>query len=387
MGLLDMIKLMKIGLNGQHLLSNQPAGPETYTFNLIRYLAKLDKTNQYIVYFNQNPPTGFFDKISHGNPNFTYKVLQKKLSWTHVSLTLELIKNPVDIFFTAVHTLPFFLSARIKKIVMIHGLEYKYSKDYKNIFRKLFIPLPIWFSIVFANKVIVPSNATKNEILNKHWLFVNKDKFEVVYEGVSENIVESANEKVLEIREKYHIGNSDYLFFISTLQPRKNVPAMIGAFSQAVMKLNQDLKLVISGKKGWLYEDVLEAPKKFGVKEKIIFLDWTPSEDVPALFSGAKAFINVSLEEGFGIPLIEAMACKTQCVVSNIPPFKEIGLEFPIYVNPKDMTSIKDGILQAVQNPLGQDRIEGAYKRSQEFTWESTARNTLAVFENVFKNV
>ena len=378
---------MKIGLNGQHLLANQPAGPETYTLNLFKNLAKLDKTNLYVVYFDQVPPIGFFDKISSGNPNFSYKVLPKKFSWTHVSLALELFKNPVDIFFTAVHTMPIFSPMKTKKVVMIHGLEYKYSQDYKNFLRKLIIPLPIWFSIVSANKIIVPSNATKNEILNKHWPLVDKDKFEVVHEGIPENIMKTGNEQVLEIREKYHIGESDYLFFISTIQPRKNVSAMIEAFSQAVEELNQDLKLVIAGKKGWLYEDALETPKKFGVENKVIFLDWTQSEDVPALFSGAKAFINVSLEEGFGIPLLEAMECKTQCVVSNILPFKEIGLEFPIYVDPKNITSIKNGVLQAVQNPIGQDRIEKAYKHSQEFTWEKTARNTLTIFESLVKNI
>ena len=173
---------MKIGLNGQHLLANQPAGPETYTLNLFKNLAKLDKTNLYVVYFDQVPPIGFFDKISSGNPNFSYKVLPKKFSWTHVSLALELFKNPVDIFFTAVHTMPIFSPMKTKKVVMIHGLEYKYSQDYKNFLRKLIIPLPIWFSIVSANKIIVPSNATKNEILNKHWPLVDKDKFEVVHE-------------------------------------------------------------------------------------------------------------------------------------------------------------------------------------------------------------
>lgn len=387
MGLLAIIKQMRIGLNGQHLLSSQPAGPETYTFNLFQNLAKLDKTNQYIVYFDQNPPIGFFNKISCGNPNFTYKVLRKKLSWTHVSLALELFKNPVDVFFTAVHTFPVFVSTKTKKVVMIHGLEYKYSKDFRNPFRKLIIPIPIWFSIISANKVIVPSNATKNVILNKHWPFVNKDKLEIVYEGIPENIMRTENEKIMEIREKYHIGNCDYLFFISTIQPRKNVPAMIEAFSKAIKGINRNLKLVIAGKRGWLYKNTLKAPKKFGVEKNVIFLDWIPSEDISPLFSGAKAFINVSLEEGFGIPLIEAMACKTQCVVSDVPSFKEIGREFPIYVDPKDIMSIKNGILRAVQSPLGQDKLEEAYKRSQEFTWEKTARNTLAILENIVKNV
>ena len=382
-----MIKLMKIGLNGQHLLSAQPAGPETYTLNLFKNLALLDKTNLYVVYFDQVPPIGLFDKISSGNSNFSYKVLPKKFSWTHVSLALELFKNPVDIFFTAVHTIPIFSPIKTKKVVMVHGLEYKYSQDYKNFFRKLIIPLPIWFSIVTANKVIVPTNATANEILTKNWPFVNKNKLEIIYEGVSKNFMKEEVEKITQVREKYKFGISDYLFFISTIQPRKNIPAMIEAFSQAVKELNLDLKLVISGKKGWLYESALEAPKKFDVENKVIFLDWVPSEDVSALFSEAKAFINVSFEEGFGIPLLEAMACKTQCIVSNIPSFKEIGLGFPIYVDPKNITSIKNGILQAIQSPTSQDMLEKAYKHSQEFTWEKTARNTLTVFENVVKNI
>jgi glycosyltransferase involved in cell wall biosynthesis len=381
---------MKIGLNGQKILIKDPAGPEVYTINTFKALARLDTQNQYIVYFTKEPTKDFWQELSQGNANFSYKVLKKNISWTHLSLGIELIKNPVDVFFAATHTIPITKLKKTKYVSMIHGLEYKANRQfYKSPLRFLLQPIILWFVLLFSKIIIVPSVATRDAILSKRWPFLKAHKVRVIYEGVNESFYHREKGEVEKIRKKYQLGQDPYLFFVSTIQPRKNIPAVIEAFSLATEENKglKNLKLVISGKKGWLYEKSLEAPEKYGVSEKVLFLGRTPDEDLPVLFSGAEYFINCSLEEGFGIPLLEAMACETPAIVSNIPAFRELGRNFPIYVDPKKVISIKKGILKAMKNPADKSTRLAAREISQQYTWENGAQQLISVFESFFKHL
>ncbi|MFC1700196.1 glycosyltransferase family 4 protein, partial [Patescibacteria group bacterium] len=304
---------MKIGLNGERLLSENPAGAEKYSHHIFSAMAKVDTENSYIVYLPDEPSKRYWDSLSRNNPNFSYKVIKKTLSWTQFDLALELIRNPVDIFFSAVHTMPVLRSKKTKFVGMIHGLEYTYSHGYKNPIKKFFLEGPVKYVAKHSDYVIVPSQATKDEIGKKGW----KNDITIVYEGVNEIFCRKSEEEIKKIRDKYNIGNSPYLLFVSTIQPRKNIPNMIAGFSKAA-KSHPDLKLLIAGKRGWDFDESLSAPKKYGVGNKVMFLGRALDEDLPSLFSGAVGHINVSFEEGFGLPLLEALACETPSVVSDI---------------------------------------------------------------------
>lgn len=379
---------MIIGLNGQRLLIDKLAGPEKYTLNTFKAFAKVDQKNKYIIYFDKNPPKGFFDEIKVNNPNFSYKVVPKLLSWTQGGLALELIKNPVDIFFTAVHTMPVIKLPKVKVVGMVHGLEYRFSKRYKNTFWKNVLRLHEWYVCIFSKEVVVPSQATKNEIIKRNWIGINKEKIMVIPEGVNNTFYKRKTDEITKIRRKYNIGTNKYLLFVSTIQPRKNIPMMVKAFNKVINenKNLENVKLLISGKRGWLYGQSLEAPSKYGAEKNVVFLGFTPDEDIPILLSGAIGYISLSFEEGFGLPLLEAMACETPSVVSNIAAFKELGQEFPIYVNPHDENNIKEGILQILTTPRDENKIKRARERALQFTWENTATQIISLFERLVKN-
>lgn len=381
---------MRIGLNGQKLLIKEPAGPEVYTLNTFKAFAGLDQDNKYTVYFEQKPSKEFWQDLSQGNKNFSYKVLKKNLSWTHISLGLDLLKNPVDVFFGATHTLPIIRSKKTKFVSMIHGLEYKTNRQfYKSPLRFLIHPLVLWHTLVFSKVIIVPSIATKEAITSKSWPFLRAQKIRVVYEGVDDSFYKRPKNEIDKIREKYHLDSSPYLFFVSTIQPRKNIPKMVEAFSQAVKqeKTLENLNLVISGKKGWLFQESLDAPKKFQIEDKVHFLGRTSNEDLPTLLSGAEYFISCSLDEGFGIPLLEAMACETPAIVSDIPAFRELGRNFPVYVDPQNTFNIKKGIIEAMKNPPSKQSRSKLRKLSEEYTWEGGAKQLVSVFESFFKHL
>lgn len=370
---------MKIGLNGQVIQNDKPAGPEIYTINLFKSLAKIDKENLYTIYLDKKPSEEFFQDITGGNPNFSYVVIEGKKLWTQYYLAKELLKNPVDVFFTAIHTIPIIRSKKTKFVVMIHGLEYKFTKGFKNPLKKLKIERPIRCAAINSDKIIVPSQATKDEIKKRKW-GADDEKIEIVYEGVSNEFYERDETEVQKIREKYGVVGKPYLLFVSTIQPRKNLPNTIRAFSQFINE-NPEMKktqLLIAGKNGWDYQESLEAPLKYGVVDNVKFLGRVPTEDLPALFSGAKGYINISFEEGFGLPLLESMACGKPSVVSDIPAHREVGGSLPIYANPFNVENIKDGIFKIMTTDFDKNLL---LDRAAGFSWKRTAEKTLGILK------
>jgi glycosyltransferase involved in cell wall biosynthesis len=370
---------MKIGLNGERLLIKNPAGAEKYSHHIFSAMAKVDTKNEYIVYFTKEPLKRYWDSLSRNNPNFSYKVIKKTLSWTQFDLALELIRNPVDVFFGAVHTMPVFRSPKTKFVGMIHGLEYTYSHGYKNPIKRFFLEGPVKYVVKHSNHIIVPSQATKDAIDEKGW----ENNISIVFEGFDETFNRKSEKEIRKVRDKYNIGNSPYLLFVSTIQPRKNIPNMVGGFSK-VTEEHPDLKLLIAGKEGWDFDESINAPKRYGVENKVMFLGRIPDEDLPSLFSGAAGHINVSFEEGFGLPLLESLACETPSVVSNIPPYHEVGGDLPIYVDPNSIKAIENGILDLLKKKHNREKLR---KRAELFSWSESAKKTISILESVFENL
>jgi glycosyltransferase involved in cell wall biosynthesis len=374
---------MKIGLNGQVIQISNPAGPEVYTINLFKNLARLDSENDYTIYLDKTPSKEFFNEITGGNPKFSFKVLEGEKLWTQRYLAKELIKNPVDVFFTAVHTIPMIRTGKTKFVVMIHGLEYKFTKGFKNPLKKLKIERPIRYAAKHSDKIIVPSKATKDEILKRRW-GIKDEKIKIVYEGVSEEFYERTGDEIKKIREKYDLKDSPYLLFVSTIQPRKNLPSTIRAFSQFINE-NPEMKntlLLIAGKNGWDYQESLEAPDKFGITKNVKFIGRVPQEDLPALYSGSKGYINISYDEGFGLPLLESMACGIWSVVSDIPAHREVGGSLPIYADPYNIENIKDGIFKIMTSDFDKNLL---LDRAAGFSWKRTAEKTLEILKETSK--
>ncbi len=374
---------MRIGINGQVLFIDEieKTGPVTYLKNLLIGISKIDNKSSYSVYLSSKINKDSFEEFKSQFPdNFNFKVLEVKPSWMQVSLAKELFQNPVDIFFTSTHSIPFLLNPKVKVVSMIHGLEYKTNKQYINSpIMALIHPLIISWVLKFSKKIITPSNATKDAILKS--FNIQEEKINVIHEGVSSDFYKRTISEITAVRKKYKLEDFKYLLFVSTIQPRKNIPKMIEAFAKA-LKENpklKNIKLVIAGKNGWMYEESLNSPSKFGVSENVIFTGPISSEDLPVLFSGAIAFVSCSLEEGFGLPLLESLACETPAMVSDIPSFREIGEDKVIYIDPNNTESIKNGFLEIVSNPLTKN-LEGL---ARKYTWEKTAKETLQIMKDL----
>lgn len=349
-------------------------GSSVYCFELLVNLNRIDKENNYLIYLPQAPTK---DMPKTGE-NWKYKVISAKKAWTLTSLSYEFLKKQTkpDVFFSPTHYLPFF--APSKSVVSILDVSYlQFPQMFKP---KDLYQLKLWgiFSIKRAKKILTISESSKSDIIKKYGL--SSDKIVVVYPGIKE----IANSKLQianmdELRKRFGISKN-YILFVGTLQPRKNIVRLIQAFS----KLNADLQLVIVGKKGWQYEEILKAPEKFGIKDKVLFIDNAADEDLPSFYKNATIFALPSLYEGFGLPVLEAMQFGCPVITSNVSSLPEAGGDAALYVDPEDVDDISKKMQKLLEDEnLRKELIEKGYKQVKKFSWEKSARETLAVLEEV----
>jgi glycosyltransferase involved in cell wall biosynthesis len=183
------------------------------------------------------------------------------------------------------------------------------------------------------------------------------------------------------VKNNYKLPKN-YILFLSTLKPSKNIDGLVDAFAKITDKF-PEFKLVIAGKKGWLFESVFKKVKELKLEDKVLFTDFVPEEDKPALLKGAKTLVSPSFWEGFGIHVLEAMACGTPVIVSNIASFPEVVGKAGIYVDPKNTIDVARGIetVLKMQQKEYNELVKKGYRQAVRFSWEKTARETVKIFE------
>jgi glycosyltransferase involved in cell wall biosynthesis len=246
--------------------------------------------------------------------------------------------------------------------------------------KKDLLQLRLWtaYSVKKAKKIVTISNSSKNDIINHYRL--TDSKVVVVYPAGKETKVKEMEKSTLE--KKYGI-KTKYILFVGTLQPRKNIAKLIEAFSKVNI---QDLSLVIVGKRGWMYEDIISAPEKFGVKEKVLFLENISDDELPALYKNALCFVMPSLYEGFGLPILEAMKNGCPVLASNTSSLPEAGGDAALYFNPQDTEEITSKIRLVVSDAaLREEMRKKGYEHVKKFSWEKSARKLLAVLSEAAK--
>jgi glycosyltransferase involved in cell wall biosynthesis len=188
-----------------------------------------------------------------------------------------------------------------------------------------------------------------------------------------------SNFQIKKVKEKYNISG-DYILFLSTLKPSKNIEGLLEAFKiLGISPPAGGLELVIAGKKGWMYEAIFEKVKKLNLEQKVIFTDFVAEDEVPGLMAGAKVFVMPSFWEGFGIPILEAMATGVPTVVSNVGSLPEVVGEAGIVVDPYSPEDIARGIKEALDKK--DLLVKKGLEQVKKFSWVKCARNTLEVLE------
>ncbi len=234
----------------------------------------------------------------------------------------------------------------------------------------------------YASLIIAISENTKMDIM-KH-LRIPEEKIRTIYCGVGGEFRKIEDAAVLKSRLRGFGIDYPYILYLGSLEPRKNVERLIEAFIQLKKGKQINEKLVLSGIKGWSYQSIVDKVASSGIEKEIIFIGFVSNEVLPFLYNGASAFVYPSLYEGFGLPVLEAMACGVPVVTSNVSSLPEVAGDAAILINPSSVDEIADGIWrllcdEELRNQCAQKGIE----RAKLFTWERCAVETLKVFDEV----
>lgn len=390
---------MKIGIDIR-AIGRKRTGDETYTLSLVRNLLKIDSQNQYRLY-TDTANLIEIDQIKSkigltAKKNFEIvSVLpSQKFIWTPWAIAKEIFKRPVDIFHTQ-YIVPPLLSSKTKIVTTIHDISFARYPQFisrKDLFLlKLLIP----FSIQKANQVIAVSKFTQTEIVD--FYEAPKEKITVVYNGGAEEdfFRPLPLAKIKKTTQKLGVG-SDYILYTGTLQPRKNIPFLLKAFAEfqrRYMSQFGKMELVITGEVGGHNYDqeidkTLEEIKKrnLNIFKSIKLIGFVDKDDLISLFQGAKVFASASLYEGFGLPLIEAMASGTPVVCTREHCFPEIAGGAALYFSKDNVGEFYQRLFELLTD---EEKREEAIKRgkiqAREFSWEKCAQETLAVYEKVLQ--
>lgn len=366
---------MKIAVHAKMLSEAALNGMGYYTCNLMRGLAAIDKRNIYDLYSS--------DAIIHkvAAPNFRERITGSPLCWTNIKLPLVLSKEPHDVVFVPHEKLPPFVKGR--KVITVYDLVSlrEYMRSPISVAAKIHFIKAIAWTIKKADAVIVISEATRKSVLEVTG--IDPARITVTPLGYDRALYyPRPSEDGVDIRKKYGIPKPYFINTSSLLWYRKNLPRLIRAFAQSAAR--QDSCLVITGRKGMDYDNVVEAIRKSGVADDVMLLGYVPLEDMPRLLSGAVGLVFPSLHEGFGLPIVEAFACGCPVITSNCSSMPEVAGDAAILVDPLDECAIRTAIDKLFFDAGLREglKIKGL-EAVRSYSWEKTARLTLGVFEGL----
>lgn len=376
--------MKKIWIDGYEANVSQRLGSGQVAFHLLKYIESIDKTNDYTILL-PTPPLSDLPKERLG---WRYKILKPKPLWTRIALPLALFstKDKPDVFFSPTHYGPLFVPSGIKKVLSIFDLAFVH---FPQMFKKSDLyKLVNWTksSVEKTDHIVTISQFSKKDIVNTYKY--PKDKITVCYPGYMNEVYRPIKdkEKINKVLEKYGI-DGEYIVFLGTVQPRKNLILLMDAVARI-----PKLKLVVIGKintqgggqGAWLAEETLAKPKSLGIEDRVIFTGFMPDEDTPFVFAGTEAFVLPSLYEGFGIPVVDAMACGIPVIVSNVSSLPEVVGDAGLLVDPKSVTQIEQAIRLISTDKKLRDRLsKKALLQSKNFSWKKMAKDVIKVLENV----
>ena len=369
---------MLIGIDGNEANVAARVGVGQYAYNLLVNLSKIDSKNQYIIYLKDEPAADF----PKSNKNWEYRVFGPQKLWSRFALPLYLFfqNEKLDLFFSPSHYSPLFCPC--PTIPTIHDLGYLQFKS--QFTKKDLYQLVNWTktSIKKAKHIITVSQFSKDEIIKTYK--TAPSKISIAYNGVdTPPQINSKTQK--EILSSYDLKSNNYYLYLGTLKPNKNIPFLVRSFSLFLRSNINDRrsKLVIAGKKGWLFNEIFQTVKEEGIENQVIFTDFVDETQKWTLYQHAICSILPSTYEGFGIPAIESMKIGTPVIASTIPPLKEVIQDAGLFIDPQNENDLVKKMVD-ISNPKTRQTYSVLGKtQADKFTWVNTTKSVLQVFEKL----
>lgn len=375
---------MRIGIDLTAAIT-QGGGIGRYTRELIHALIALDQRNEYR-FFSAKPPaqTPVSNPIPVA-PNVQYRSALLDERWLYrlwyrlrLPLPVQLVTGRVDLFHSPDFVLPP-VNGRIPTLVTVHDLSFLHYPDTFPPKLVAYLNKVVPWSIGRATHVLADSAATKRDLVAM-WQ-VPAEKVTVLYCGVHERFRPITDAAALDaVRAKYGLADAPYLLSVGTVQPRKNYRLLIRAFAPVAARWPHNL--IIGGGKGWLSDDLMQEVRALGLNGRVRFIGFVDDDDLPALYSAATLFLFPSLYEGFGLPLLEAMACGVPVVSSDASSLPEVVGETAVLLSPHDPQPWTAALLALLADEERRTALAAAGRQqAQRFSWETAAGQLLDMYE------
>ena len=371
---------MKIGIDISQTVYG--TGVSSYISQLVLHLAKIDKKNDYILLGASLRSINKFKDLKEKlkeYSNFKFKIVPipptiLEFFWNRLHVfPIERFIGQVDIFHSSDWTQPPIRSHLTKKITTVHDMiVYLFTTS-------------VHPKIVAAQKrrlghvkkevdvILADSQTTKDDLAK--FLEIEEERIKVVYLAPSPEFKPQDDEEIKEVLQKYKI-KKPYTLSVATLEPRKNIQKLLDVFNNLVGK-RPELSLVLTGKYGW--------GPGLRTGDNVIWTGYVPQEDLICLYSGCRVFVYPSLYEGFGLPILEAMACGAPVITSNNSSMAEIAKDTAILVDPRSGNQLSRAIEMVLDLNLEnyQKMVRASLDRARQYSWTKTAKETLKVYEEV----
>ena len=365
---------MRVGIDG-HMIGDHSGGNESYYSNILQNM-DFGNTGIEAILFLQNgvDATPYKEK---------FRIVRFKSDSTLKRNFVEIPKLCKKYKLDLLHMqyfIPFYRPCPV--VCTIHDICFEHYKDIftkREYYRQKFL---IPYAAKHSEAIFTVSNHAKNDIAENYSL--SKDKLYVTYNAVNNRFYKMAEEDLneTELRRKFQIGDERFLLCVGNLQPRKNLPRLIRAFRKYVQNSKEKTKLVIVGKKAWMFDDVLKTALD-GTND-VILTDYVSDTDLVRLYNAAHAFIYPSYYEGFGIPPLEALACKTPVAVANTTSLPEVVGNAGIYFDPFDENSMVEAIKSILNNDAVRDKIiDEAMERVRTFSWKKSSDIIVSIYQRI----
>lgn len=376
--------LMRVGIDYTSAVQ-QKAGIGRYTRGLVAGLIRFDQDNRYVLFSAGKDP-----EYRYWPRNFSLKELpisDQKLAalWQRLRLPLpvELITGLVDIYHSPDFVLPPVLAART--VLTVHDLSFMRHPECSSQALLDYLMEAVPRSVERADLIVADSKSTRRDLIDL--LQVPEEKILVLYPGLESHFYPLQNDYLLRrLLERYDIGYP-YILAVGTLQPRKNFVRLIKAYNILVRQYHLPHKLVIVGSKGWLYDEIEETISDLGLEGRVHLTGFVKDEDLPYVYSAADVFAFPSLYEGFGIPILEAMACGTPVVTSSVSSMPEVAGDAALLVSPYDVEALASTVWRVIDDAYLQHELcLRGFKRTKQFDWRETAKKLVRAYRRLLVN-
>lgn len=372
-----------VGMNALLLSSQESsyrsAGIHYYISGLLPALMQLDKSFRYSVFTSDSKPALPENARVLRTGKNKVRPLQRIL-WEQFAQPRLLGKLKLDLLHSLAFVSP--LLSHIPSIVTVYDLSFLHFPERFKTANRNYLRLFTRLSCQRARRVVAISENTRRDIVEQYQ--IPAERVDVVYPGLDERFKPLSPEAIAEFRARKGLPER-YIFYLGTIEPRKNLNTLIRAYARL---LPGNVKLVCAGGRGWMAEDVFQTVQELRLQRNVLFPGYVSREELPLWYNAAEVFVYPSSYEGFGLPVLEAMACGVPSITTHSSSLPEVAGDAAYLLPPEDPTALADALSRLLESPAERTRLQArGPQQAEKFRWENSAREMLASYQRALNPV